>query len=201
MLSGFVNGPEIFHRGNIILALEVRDGHPGDEVAQAVDLRGAVVLDIAVPLVDDIVMLCVEPSGALGITAEDVDHDVVVPSEIDIARTAVISPHVAALAIDHRHVRLDIVTDVVEMASGIGVVAIILDLPFPIPAGLIGMPGVDVALDMVLVAGALVLDKTCRIQTLGQTVHRPDPLLGVFGVHMVLVEESPCLVEIHVREY
>ena len=201
MLTGFVNSPEIFHRGNIVQALEVRDGHPGDEVAQAVDLRGAVVLDISVPLVDDIVMLSVEPSGALGITAEEIDHDMVVPSKIDITGAAVISPNVAALAINHRHIRLDIVTNVVEMASRIGVVAIVLDLPFPIPTGFIGMPGVDVALDMVLVAGALVLDKTGRIQTLGQTVHRPDPLLGVFGVHMILVEKSPSLVEIHVREY
>ena len=146
-------------------------------------------------------MLGVKPSGALGIAAEQVNHDVVVPGEIDIAGAAMISPNVAALAIDHRHIRLDIVTNVVEMASRIGVVAIVLDLPFPIPTGLIGMPGVDVALDMVLVAGALVLDKTGRIQALGQTVHRPDPLLGFFGVHMVLVEKSPCLVEIDVCEY
>ena len=146
-------------------------------------------------------MLGVKPASALGIAAEQVNHDVVVPGEIDIAGAAMISPHVTTLAIDHRHVRLDIVADVVEMASGIGVVAIVFDLPFPIPTGLVGMPGVDVALDVVLVAGALVLDKSCGIQALGEAVHRADPFLGVLGVHMVLVEESPGLVEIHISEY
>ena len=152
-------------------------------------------MDVAVPLVDDIVMLRVEPACHLGMAAERVDHYVVVPGEITVTGASLISPDVAAFAVDHRGIILDIASGEVEGASRIGPRVIPLDLGLPVPAGPVGMPRIDVGFDMVPQAGGIVFSKAGRIQPLGQAVHRAHPLLDL-GVVVVFPMKTPGLVEI-----
>ena len=65
--------------------MEIAHGHTWDEGVEPVDLWAAVVTYVSVPLVDDIVVLGVEPSGTLGVSTEGVDHLMVVPGDVDVA--------------------------------------------------------------------------------------------------------------------
>src|SRR5207244_7972519 len=71
-------------------------------------LFGAVVTPVAVPLVDDVVELGIQPAGDPRVAAERVNGAVVVPAPVDVARAALVSPHVAELAVDVRLTRLPV---------------------------------------------------------------------------------------------
>jgi hypothetical protein len=189
---------EILDWRNVIMTLEIGDGHARDKLIQTIDLRRTVVLDIAVPFVDHVVMLGIEPAGTLGIAAESIHHDVVVPSVVAVTCAAFVTPDIATLAVDHRCTILLVATDVVIGASGEGSVNIFLYLVFPDEATAVGMPGIDVGLHMIMVAGTLVLYETGRVETLCQVIHGTHPFLGLRKIGTIrakapgLIEINPC---------
>ena len=92
--------------------MKVIERHPREELLDSGLLRGAVEADVPVPFVDDVVVLGVEPAGALRAAAEGVDHHVVVPRPVAVARGPLVAPDVAALAVEHRSARLHEAADV-----------------------------------------------------------------------------------------
>src|SRR5439155_26728139 len=91
----------IAHR-DVQRRVQIPQRHPGHDLAEARLFPGTVVTPVAIPLVDDVVVLGVEPAAELGVTAKRVDRTMVVPAPIDVARAALVAPHVAELRIAHR---------------------------------------------------------------------------------------------------
>src|SRR5207237_114161 len=99
---------------------------------------------VAVPLIDHVVMLGVEPAADFGMTAECVDRAVVVPAPVHVARAALVAPDIAELGVAPRLMalpprRLEIPRRARERA-----VAQALDVVFPAPAGEVVVPGVEI---------------------------------------------------------
>lgn len=192
-------------RRDVVGTVEVTHRHAWDEGIETINLRAAVVAHVSVPFVDDVVVLGVEPTCALGMGTEGVDHLMVVPGDIDVACSAFVTPYVATFAIEHGCATLMMVVDVVPDGAFIGVVAVFVELLFPSGAGEITVPGVEVGDDVVEVAGGVVLDETRRVELLGEMVHLFDPRLRAPVVASEAIgfacgEESPGLVEVDPRE-
>ena len=134
----------------------------------------------------------------------------IVPGEIHIAGTSFVTPHVAALAVEHRFAPLAVASDVVVGRTGIRVVVELRDRLLPLITRMIAVPCVQVGLDMIFVAGRIVLDQPRRIELLRLVVHAAYPLLrfrqespfgfAFFVGFSCIGEQPPRFVEINPRE-
>ena len=188
--------------------VEVGERHPG-ELVHAIVLLRAVEAHVAVPLVDDVVMLGVEPARAREMAAKRVHHEVIVPREVAVARRTRVTPDVTAFRIHHRHVPLPIAADVVVVRTGEHGRTRARDGVFPVIASTVRMPRVDVGDDVILIARRVVLDETRRIERLrlqigvGHAALGPRAVLalpaavprGETHLQRPVGEESPRLVE------
>src|SRR5439155_1429330 len=86
-------------------------------------LLGAVVTPVAVPFVDHVVELGVEPAGDLGVAPERVYRPVVIPAPVDVAGAPLVAPDVAELAVDIGLPRLPVAGLEVPRRARIGAVA------------------------------------------------------------------------------
>ena len=188
--------------------MPVRKRAAGEEFLDARVLGRAVEADVAVPLVDHVVVFGVEPAPALETAAEGVDHQVVVPRPVAVARRALVAPDVAALAVQHRRVALHEAADVVRLRAGERVAAPGGDGPFPAVAGFVGVPGVEVRHHVVAVAGRVVLHEAGGVERLrlrvgvrhGALHPRRIALRAVPAPVLPVDEEAPRLVEQHPGE-
>ena len=171
--------------------MQIAQAHARHQLLQAGELVGAVEAVIAVPFVDHVVVLGVEPAADLRVAAEFVHHDVVVPAPVAVAGAAFVAPDVAALAVEQRLAALGAAADEIPFRAGEGVARDLVQMLAPGVARQVGVPGIDVGLDVVVVAGRVVLDQPRGVELLGQAVDRGDPFLRLGQVLAVLV---PCSV-------
>ena len=151
----------------------------------------------------------VEPSAALQAAAERVHHHVVVPAPVAVTRRALVAPHVAALAVEHRLAALHESADVVPRRAGIRHLAVLLDGALPLVAWPVGVPRVDVSDHVVVVARRIVLHEARRVERLRLRVgvrhaatHPGRVALRAVAAPVLSVgEEPPRLVEEHPREH
>src|SRR6266480_2459220 len=132
--------------GDIERCMQVPQRHPLDDVTKTGLLARAVEPPIAVPLVDDIVMLGVEPARQFGMAPERIDGAVVVPTPVDVTCAAVVPPDVAELGVEHRLRALSPRRLEVPLRIQKRAVAESLDVLFPAPAGQILVPGIEIGL-------------------------------------------------------
>src|SRR5207237_6210723 len=126
--------------------MQLAQRHPFYELAQPGLLRGAVVAPVAVPFVDHVVQLGVEPAGDLRMASERVHRAVVVPAPVDVARAPLVAPDVAELAVEIRLPRLAVAGLEVPRGAGTRTVAHHLVVALPRPPRQVGVPRVDVGL-------------------------------------------------------
>src|SRR2546423_11759385 len=88
--------------GDIERRMQVPQRHPLDDLAKTGLLARAIEPPIAVPLVDDVVMLGVEPACQFGMAPERIDGAMVVPTPVDVTRAAFVSPHIPELGVENR---------------------------------------------------------------------------------------------------
>ena len=187
--------------GDVVGRMEVAHRHTGDEGVETIDLGAAIVAHVSVPFVDNVVVLGVEPAGALGMGTEGIDHQMIVPRDIDVACGTIVAPDIAAFAVEHGDTRLMTVASVVPDGAFVGPTAVFVELRFPSGAGEVAMPGVEVGDEVVEVTGRVVLDKTGWVELLGELIHLFHPVLrgpvvATQSVGLAGGEESPCLVEV-----
>ncbi len=189
---------EVAAGGEVERAVKVAQAHSRDEFVQAGDFVGAVKAVVAVPFVDDVVVLGVEPAADFGVAAELVHHHVVVPAPVAVARAAVVAPDIAAFAVEQRLAGLGAAADEIPFRAGEGVAGDLVEMLAPGIAREIGMPGIDVGRDVVKVAGRVVFDQARRVELFGQAIDRGNPFLGfglVTAVAAFAAHQAPGLVE------
>ena len=183
----------------------VAQRHPRHELAEARLLLRAVGADVAVPLVDHVVVLRVEPARHLRVAAQLVHHGVVVEAPVHVARRALVAPDVAALAVEHGLLALLAAAHEVPGRAGEGLRLGLVERRLPLPPGQVHVPGVEVRLHVPpAAAGGVVLDEARRVELLGEVEALPDPLLrlgepGGLAVRALRLQ-APLLVEQHPRE-
>src|SRR5713101_1343030 len=118
-------------------------------------------------------MLRVEPARDLRVAPERIDGAVVVPAPVDVARAALVAPHVAELRVEHRLAPLPPRPLEVPGRPGEGAVADAPILLLPAPAGEVLVPRVEVALGVAAAAAhRVVFDEARGIQRLRQVIDR-----------------------------
>src|SRR4029450_2623171 len=90
---------------------------------------------LAVPLVDDVVMLGVEPATELRVPAERVDRAMIVPAPVHVTGTTLVAPDVAELGVEHRLSSLLVGRFEIPRRLRSGRVAQARGVGFPRPAG------------------------------------------------------------------
>ncbi len=75
--------------------------HIRNELRQACKLLASVKSIVAIPLIDHIVMLGIQPACHQRMFSKLIHHDVVVPAPIHISGTAFITPHISTFAVEH----------------------------------------------------------------------------------------------------
>jgi hypothetical protein len=178
---------------------------PGARVAHARLLVGAVEAPVAVPLVDHVVVLGVEPAGQLGRAAEDVDRLVVVPAVVDVAGAPLVAPHVAELRVEHRLPALAVAPLEVPRRPRERAVADAAQVRGPLPPGEVLVPGVEVGGGVPgAAAHRVVLDRARGVEPLGELLHAGDLGLRLGAVDLLAVgalgAQPPRLVERDPRE-
>ena len=185
--------------------MPVAQSHPRHELAEARLLLRAVGAHVAVPLVDHVVVLRVEPARHLRVAAELVHHGVVVEAPVHVAGRALVAPDVAALAVEHGLLALLAAAHEVPGRAGEGLRLGLVERRLPLPPGQVHVPGVEVRLHVPsAAAGGVVLDEARRVELLREVEALPDPLLrlgepGGLPVRALRLQ-APLLVEEHPRE-
>ena len=145
--------------------MQVAQCHTVHEKAEAGLFARAIESPVAVPLVDDVVMLGIEPTGQFGMASKRVDRPVIIPAPVDVSGAALIAPHVAELGVQHGLARLSPRCLEIPMRSGIGAVADLLHALLPPPARQVLVPGVEVRLRVPATAARrVVLDQPRRVE-------------------------------------
>ena len=185
--------------------MKVAQRHAVDQFADSRLLFRPIESPIAIPLVDDVVELRVEPPRELGVAAEGIDGAVVVPAPVHVASAAFVAPDVPELRVDHRLVRLSVARLEVPRRAGERAVARHAQLLIPLPAGEVVVPRVDVGDGMApAAAGGVVLDEACGIERLRQPHRLDDALLGGGQISFLAIHlrhEAPRLVVHDPREH
>src|SRR5439155_12302641 len=107
---------------------------------------------VAVELVDDVVVLGVEPPGDLGMKAKRIDGAMVVPAPVDISGAALVSPDVPELRVEHRLAVLAPGRQDIPLRPGKRAVADLLHVGLPAPAGEVFVPGIQIGARVAAVA-------------------------------------------------
>ncbi|MNW50337.1 hypothetical protein D3C74_277880 [compost metagenome] len=113
-------------------------------------------------------------------TAEFVQHVMVMPGQVAIPRAVLDAPYIAAFAVHQGRVRLRSPADIVKRRPRIRVGHHIADMftHLLVPVH-VKMPRVQVRFDMVPVAGGIILHEARRIRLFGPAVNPLNPLLGL----------------------
>lgn len=140
-----------------------------------------------------------EVSELLWDKGNTVEHVVILPRQIAVARGVFYAPDQAALAVHQRSARLLVAADVVKFRTDIGVFHNVADMiaDFFI-AVFIKMPGVQVGFDMIVVAGRIILDQTGWVERFRAAVDAAHPFLrfGQIAADRAFCgEQAPCFVE------
>src|SRR5262249_8670035 len=80
--------------------VQIAQRHPVYDLAEPGFFPRAVKAPVAVPLVDDVVMLGVEPTGELRVSTKCIDGAMVIPAPIDVAGASLVAPDVAELRVE-----------------------------------------------------------------------------------------------------
>ena len=129
-----------------------------------------------------------------------VEHVVVLPAEVAVARAVLHAPDHAALGVHQRHAALAVAADAVPVAARVGGAAGRVDLLLDGHVAVdVEVPGVQVRLHVVVVAGGVVLHDARRVKGLDAAVDPAHPLLrlGLVEPHLPrqVGEQAPRLVE------
>ena len=119
----------------------------------------------------------------------------VVPGVVAVACAAVVAPDIAAFAVHHGLSHLHVAAYVVPAALLEGLLVGLFESRLPEAAALVCVPGVDVGLDVVEVAGGVVFHEAGGIEPLGEMVHGAHPVLGLRTI-LAARHEAPGLVEV-----
>src|SRR5262245_24828043 len=120
--------------------MQVPQRHALDQESESGLFVRAIEPPVTVPLVDDVVMLGVQPARELGMASERIDRAVIVPAPIDISRAALVPPDIAEFRVEHRLARLAPGLLEVPLRSRIRAVAGALHAGFPAPPRQVFMP-------------------------------------------------------------
>ena len=185
--------------------MQVAQRHARHDVAEARFLPRAVVAPVAVPLVDHVMVLGIQPAADLGVTAKCVDGAVVIPAPIHVAGAALVAPHVPELRVAHRLPCLPPRRPEVPGRARERTVAHLLVARLPAPAGQVLVPGIEIGLRVSAAAAhGVVFDESCGIERLRQTVIARNATLGLRQIAIASFDlrlETPCLVEQHPGEH
>ena len=155
--------------------MQIAERHAIDEVIETGLLCRPVVAPVAVPLVDDVVMLGVEPAGNLRVTPKCIDRAVVVPAPIDVARAPLIAPHIPELGVEHRLMTLTPTRLEVPRRTWERAVAERLVVMFPLPPRQVLVPGVEIRLRMTdVTTDGIVFDESGRVERFREMIHAHD---------------------------
>src|SRR5690606_19608614 len=119
---------------------------------------------VAVPLVDHVVMLRVEPSRNLRAPPEVVDEDVVVPAPVHVARAALISPYIAELGIEEGLPALRVSIQKIPLGARMRARDDLIEVLRHRIAGRVHVPRVDVRLRVPEAADRVVLHRAGPIE-------------------------------------
>ena len=182
--------------------MQVAKRHAGNELVQTGDLLRTVEAPVAVPLVDDVVVLRVQPSGKHGMATEDIQGAMIIPAPVDIAGAAFVTPDVAELGIDIGLPLLAVPGFEIPGRAGVDRRILLEEEIFPRPSRQVAVPGVEVGGDMPHAAtDRIVFDQPAGIEILGLAVHPGHPFLSFRQVAALLVflvdrsEKPPGFVE------
>ncbi len=148
---------QLLAHGHVQRRVQVAERHSLHQLAQPGFFLGTVVTPVAVPFVDHVVELGVEPAGDLGVAAEGVQRAVIVPAPIDVASAPLVAPHVPELAVDVRlkggwGARLPVTGLEVPRGARVRAVAHHPVVLLPGPAWQVGVPRVHVGLGVAAAA-------------------------------------------------
>ena len=132
--------------------MHIIERHTIDDILQACKFHTSVVLPVAIPFVDHIVVLCIQPTRDFRMPAKFIHHNMIIPAPVDITGAAVVSPHIATFAIEHRHIGLGIALCKVPLRPYESLVSHIVKKSFPFIAWQVGMPGIYICDYMVIIA-------------------------------------------------
>ena len=156
---------------------------------------------IAVEFIDDVMELCEHKAADVLVQAVFVEHIVVLPGQVTVAGAVLHAPDHTALGVHQRHVRRTVFPDEVPAAALMpalgGGIDVLLDGHVAVQ---IEVPGVDIRLHMVVVAGGVILHDARIVHFLDAAVHAAHPFLRIGRILPVmlavrLVKQTPCLVE------
>ena len=157
--------------------------HAQDRVAEV--LLFIVDAVIAVELVDHVVHLGEDEAAEVLVQAVLVEHVVVLPAEVAVARAVLHAPDHAALGVHQRHAALAVAADAVPVAARVGGAAGRVDLLLDGHVAVdVEVPGVQVRLHVVVVAGGVVLHDARRVKGLDAAVDPAHPLPAEHGAQL-----------------
>src|SRR5215475_14234366 len=107
-------------------------------------------------------MFGVEPAADLGMPAEFIHHDVIIPAPVAVARAPFIAPNVSALTVQERLMFFGALADKIPFRPRVAILRDLVKMFAPGITRQVGMPGIDIGLDVIVVAGGVVFHETRR---------------------------------------
>lgn len=151
--------------GDEIRCVQLLELHPHAQRIVAEVLLLVVDAVIAVEFIDDVMELCEHKAADVLVQAVFVEHIVVLPGQVAVAGAVLHAPDHTALGVHQRHVRRTVFPDEVPAAALMpalgGGIDVLLDGHIAVQ---IEVPGVDIRLHMIIVAGGV--SSTMRVSSI-----------------------------------